>query len=382
MTTRRGKQPAGLAEAAAAEAAPSLEAFDVEPAPADMALSELLAQLGGAKNASISVYRYKKNEPLVWLFDCVPEAFSKEQLRDKYNGGQFKLYIAYDGSLKKAPILSIEPPAVLAPATPPASTDVVLALREGLEKQAQMIRELKAQPAAPQLDLPSLIASATQMITALRQAAEPTRPAPAPAPPPAPTASLDAMIELLKKGIDLGRTVTPGEGGGAAADEGGIMGLVKGLMPILQPILDQVKAAATPAPAPQRVYPAPPGGQPAPAAVVAGGPMMQDQAKHYVAQLLDKARRNLDPTVYGQVILDMVPEGQLRVWLQQPNVLEQLATINPEVATYRAWFAALVAWLCEVLELPPPDLTPPGAGGNGTSDAARPDAANVPRSTT
>jgi hypothetical protein len=391
MSTRKGSKRATPAQGVIVTPAPMPAAEEDEPLPgdpSDRALLTLLSELAGSANAKVTVYRYRKNEPLTWLFGCHPEAFELEALRDKYNGGQFKLYITRDGVPIRNTVLNVEAPARLsAEQGPAAGADVVIAVRDAFEKQAALLRELKPAP-PPSLDIPALLQAATGMIAALRTASQPL-PAPAPPPPaPSPSASLDSMIGILQKGIDLGRTVTTPE---ASGNGEGLSGIVQTLLrsPIMSAIVEAVRAQAPAVPAQQRVFaapqapPPPPAVAPAPTAAAAGGPMDMQAMRAALAQLVAKARNNSDPILYADWILDNVPNGQVRALVVQVDLLEQLVRLNPEVQMYRPWFESLRASLLEALELPPhTGLTAEAGSANGTADAARPDAGDFPRPAT
>lgn len=392
-TTKRKPPPRPPAPAPTPTVVDPGEQLDPSGDPADVALSAMMSELAGTADAKVTAYRYKKNEPLSYLFKCHPEAFSLDELRDKYNGGEFKLYIARDGGLWRTMVISVEPPARITHEMggPPANADITIAMREGFERQAKQLSDAIAalRPTQPALDIPALLMSATSMITALRQASEPSHP-PAPAPaPPTPQASIESMISLLQKGVELGRDITPGAAG--PAGDAGFIGLIRDLIrsPMLGTVLEAARAqtaAAVPIPAPP-----PRATQPAPAAVAvptpqpsAGVVMLTEPQLRWIAQqLVPKARNNSNPGLYAEYILDNAPPGQVRAFVLQPDAIEQLVRVNPEVQIYRQWFDALRLALLQMLETEgDTGLTTQDARVNGTGDAARSDAADVPGPTT
>jgi hypothetical protein len=156
------------------------------PPPTD-ALSEMMAGLQGAANSRISIYRITKNQPPSYVAECAPESFSLDDLRDKYNGGEFRLYVMKDGRLWKNMRVFVEAPVRAATETHQGASsglgDVMALMREGFAAQAAAIRETAAArggaPMLSNMDLPAIITAISGAIVALR-------PPPAPPPPPAP----------------------------------------------------------------------------------------------------------------------------------------------------------------------------------------------------
>ena len=355
------------------------------------ALDQLLTDLGGDESAAVTVYRYSKNTRPEYLFRCSAAEMSLDDLRDKYNGGTFRLYIAKDGQLYSRKDIAIAAPLKIGASldTGGASTDMLGALREIGERQAQQLRDLlrEMRPEPQQsVNLPELITAMGTFMAAVR-------PEPAAPPPPAPSAAvgMDSLLSVLMKGLELGRE-TAGGGGG---DGGGVLGLVRDALK--SPLIGNMVQAAAHA---QQLQPAPQPQLPAAARIAMHAPQRAGQVPvsvpvptsqpeaeinamqaGYLAQLVKKAKDGADPELYADVILDNVPEDQIRKLIARADAIDVLATVNADVRTYRPWFEALRACLCEALQIPSQNPTffqpAPESGING-AHAARPDAEDVP----
>lgn len=346
------EQPASPEVAEGGEAPSGVEPADAIRQQDNASLQQLLAELAGSATARVTVYRANRNEPLKYMFQCSPEAFSLDELRDTYHGGDFRLYISRDGQLWKNIKVSVEPPPAVQSPIVPAQADIVIAMREGFERQAALMREMMTalRPQQPSLgSLPELIASITAAIGALRSVAEPRMPAMATPPPPAFDAS--KAVDLILKGVELARDL--GDGGG----EKSVMGLLGDLLK--SPLLaEAVKAQHAPPvrranPVPASGAPAAPAPAPAPqgAAPSVNGSNSEDaMLKTYITALVAKARAGSDPTLYADYILDNVPEPLIRHVLSHADIVGYLATIDPGVQAYREWFEELRAALQEGLE--------------------------------
>jgi hypothetical protein len=357
--------------------------LDDLPDPAALAVDQLLTELAGVTDATVTVYRILSGTeqrgsraPVEYLCKYPAEGFSLDVLRDAHGGGDFRLYInAGDGQIIRKLSVSVvrAPPAPApAPAAAAPGVDLVAALREGFAQQAQLLREA-LRPPPPAIDMPALLTATARMITELRGAVAP--PAAAAAPAPDMLGRMDSLLSIFQKGLDIGREA-------ASPDEGGIMGLVKELIksPLIDAAAKQIATGgavplANPAPAVTAAAPA----RPAPipnAPGVPGAPTQGEQMRFYLAQLVRKAHDNADPTLYAAYIVDNVPEPIVRGFIERADWFEELTRVHPPVANYRAWFEELHAALIEELT---PDMSvdtnagltdPPGASNTAPDDAS------------
>lgn len=74
--------------------------------------------------------------------------------------------------------------------------------------------------------------------------------------------------------------------------------------------------------------------------------------RNYLPMFIQAAATGADPGTYADMILDQVPESQypsLAAWLQKPDCLEGLVTINPAIRYQQSWWVALRSALIEGL---------------------------------
>lgn len=323
-------------------------------------LNSLMAELAGSVSSNVTVYRTGRGVQRAYVFKCDAASFSLDVLRDKYNGGEFQLFITRDGVLWKNRTVTIEPPqAVRDPAPPPTAPamDAVTLLREDLRKQNEMIAGVLRTLAAPAppprsifegVNMMELVQSAGVLLNMLR-------------PPPAPqqTPPVETYINALMKGVELAKEVKS-EGG---ESDTGLMGVVKEMLrsPLLATAMQAAASQATapqPQPRPQLPVrprpPAPPVAAAAPPVTPPAAPPaesfagetsdMMPMLKMYLGLLVGKAAAQSDPGIYADLVLDNLSDEQLNQLLDaQPSPVDWLATIDPAVLTHREWFESLIA---------------------------------------
>lgn len=317
-------------------------------------LNSLMAELAGSVSSNVTVYRTGRGVQRAYVFKCDAASFSLDVLRDKYNGGEFQLFITRDGVLWKNRTVTIEPPQAVRDPTPPQAhpADALALLREDLRKQNEamtaVLRTLAAPPPPPRpflegVNIMELVQGAGVLLNLLR-------------PPTPSTPSPDTYVTALIKGIELAREVKAEGGDGDTS----LMGVVKEMLrsPLLataiQATATQAQAAPPPRPTPQIPQrPRPPASPqpaaaptptPAPPAESFAGETVDPMLKMYVGLLVSKAAAQADTGMYADLILDNLTDDQLNQLLDaQPTPVDWLATIDPAVLLHRAWFEAVLA---------------------------------------
>ncbi len=71
-----------------------------------------------------------------------------------------------------------------------------------------------------------------------------------------------------------------------------------------------------------------------------------------ISYLVAQAKKQADPQTYADVVLDTVPEDELRVLMQLPDPIAFLSQHNTEVAAYRPWFTELMKEVKAELDAP------------------------------
>lgn len=357
-----------------AGAAQADEDVSAGPPPVD-ALSEMMSGLQGAANSRISIYRIVKNQPPSYVAECAPESFSLDDLRDKYNGGEFRLYIMKDGRLWKNMRIFVEAPVRATTEVHQAASsglgDVMALMREGFAAQAAAIRETATRGSSPLLsnmDLPAIITAVSGAIVALR----PPAPPPVIAPPPSEDSASKA-IDMFIQGITLARELRED----ASPVDNSIGGMLRSVLQ--SPLMAQaVQAATTSTPAqparpaqPRPALPAPP---PPPTPAQPEGSDM-NMLHYYYGVLCQKAASGADPVLYAELVLDNVDDDTLNTLLtKQPTPLDALIAEYPAAAPHRDWFAKLIDTLMSAMSEEQADEP---ASAATAINGAHPDAAHV-----
>lgn len=326
----------------------------------DAQLSEMFEQFGGDENDAqfkINIYRVQEGRgELGYCFSCVPSELPiLDKIRDDYGPGKYEIRV-YEKTdktrLKKRTKLVIEKaqkkPVVAVPAQQNTGElkEVITAMMNMQQKsmeqfqQLMLARQSVQPPAAPAIDPMQMI---TGMVTAMSQLNGMM---------PRPEASgMDQFI----KGIEVAKELAVESSGGEKGMADVLINMAKEFG---QPIMQMVnKMDSMPA------QPVQPGSQ-SPTPQLPPQPVQPTQEndpmfmlKMQLKMLVNKAAANADPALYADLILDSMPEAQIREFLGQPNLREFLTELNPAVLNYWPWFEQLQA---EVLA----GLTPAPEGSN------------------
>lgn len=323
-------------------------------------LQAMMSDLAGAATSKITVYRVVKNQPLAYVFACSPDAFSLDDLRDRYNGGEFRLFISRDGKLWKNTRVCVEPKhtAQSIEVAPSATAELAAALRDGFARQAEATQALlrsatqAVRPSFAGIDIPATIAAVAAAVTALR-------PPPVPMMPMQQPANQNQSIDMLLKGIELARELRSDMGGGG--EDPSMMTLLRDV--IKSPILAQAVAAASPSfltTQPKQMLQ-----QPTSITPPAGGFARETQPRaappesmlvHYLAHLTRKAAEGGDPALYADLVLDNLDQDALISMLdRKPTAVDALIRDYPPVAQHREWFSSLVEIIRDALAPDPAD---------------------------
>lgn len=309
-----------------------------------LALSHLIGQLAGAHGSSVTVYRAEKNQAMKYMFQCAPENFSIDELRDKHRGGEFRVYIMRNGQLWKNQRLVIDKPEPEVIAVPlmapsgggggPGQASELAVLASAIKEQSALLMRLLDRP-APSGDLAGMLTAVAGVFTQLKQAADPPAP-----PPPAPPGDGNKAIEMLLKGVELARTL-----GGASGEGAGPLDLLRDL--ITSPLVAQaVKSVSEPAAhtvsvsRPRAAVPIkPPPVAPIRDAPPAGGLM---QGLEMLAVL---AEQGGSPDDAASLALDYAPPALLDTLLERSDsdLIEYLVTMHPRLGPHRTWCEQTVA---------------------------------------
>lgn len=346
--------------------------------PEDLALSGLLAELGSSSDAIVRVYESTgQGRRLEYLFECAPEEFSFDKLRDEYGGGDFRIHVRRPGmrgllanrliSIKrtKKPEIGIQFP--INQITPEQISDAVTkGLTEALSRLIPLL-----QPQAKAIDPTELEDRFMQRMVTMKELFT------------QPSGGM-GNIELFIKGLEMAKDF-----GHVPVGDAGLPDLlIEAVRTFGKPLADIVsKQAAMPQAvgqvvAPRMLTPVPVGVN----AIKAGekvaiednelGPLLP-----YVNFLLVQAGHERDPEIYANLFLDQVEISVAEKYINRADLLESIIKIKPEAEQYRAWLSEFLTLARELLEEERKGLTAEeGAAKLASPEGVPEDAAREPAS--
>lgn len=296
---------------------------------------------------SFSVWRILPNEAdMAFLFKGLPSDMPiTERLRDEFDGGKFQIRIFKNKKTFRRVSINVEKPrkSTVVATVKNDMAEMVKVLAEQQERQFAMLREtmlqLNGKNVTPQPSQMEMMAGMMSLLSGMKAFVTP---------PPAPVVDSfgpEKMMDLLIKGMELGR-----ESGGGGGDGDSLMGLARDF--IKSPLAGSLAQAALTAPKPvQRpvvqqnnpVLSAPvpetnqalnnPAVEP-----LENQPMHNPVIVHNLKMLVSKAGQGADPVLYAEFILDNVPESMVQENILRDDLIEYFSAINPKVKTHEAWF--------------------------------------------
>lgn len=331
----------------------------VTESPEDMALENILADLGGeGADASVHVYRVTPGKPNAFVGQFGPLEFSMEHLQANFGPGDYKIHVRQNGRLRANRMISIAAPRnpiQTVPQNQNTNNDILTAMREGFQNMALMMQKTietmvtmqpKAKTTREMLEEMALMKSVFSDNV--------------------PKSDPMQIIELASS---LAEKIQPrtGEVGNGEI----LLEAIKNFGPLL------ASGAAQ-----QNFVPTPP-------AVIQQNPIQQSpiqqspetdpmfMLKMYLNVLINHAEHEHDPAVYADVVLDTVGEEKAIEFLNGENWLEKLSEINPRVKEPK-----IKAWLYElrrhIMDLTSPDN--PGIDGDIVDSTPPINATEKPRS--
>ncbi len=341
--------------------------FSVDPEGEDEVISgaeALIEEVRGEDDATVNVYRIGAGRGKeAFLFSQSPNDVSAKDIMERcqteFLGGDFKMVIRDANRIVRSARFSVEIPKQ--PDAPPKPEGLgiteLLAMMQAQNTQnmqmfqASMTAMAEAfkgsQNNQPAFNPTEATRTIMESVAAIKQLADP------PAPPPD---NGSKMVEMLIQGVTLAREIGGKEGETNTND-------------LLSKAMDFLPALATGAQTLQNQRAQPPvpvGPQPHPDPETQASierehreAMEREQEKQAwelnIAMLLGWAKQGKDPLLYAELILDNAGEEKVIAFIEQPDAMEKLISINPEVANFRPWFEQLKA---EILALTEPDPAP------------------------
>lgn len=317
---------------------------------------DILAELGQMENAAefeLRVFRVpEKGGKRIWLFN-LPGARAGEileTLRDKYGSGKYEIrnWQTVNGKTKAAKNhrieIDIETPRAAPQADQPVQDHALTAMVQqqgaALAMALQQIAEMKREPVSPQppVDIGAMMGSVARIMREIREISPP---APPPPPPPvSPLEMLTGVISLVRDLKDDGREKSLAEIVSEFVQSDFMRAVVGAQNPA---------ATALPAAPPQNalaVQPQPPAPPQNPASQMDA----ETQALvGYIRMLCSRAARGGDVALAADMIVEDVPEQQLRMLLAMPDPVGAMTVYVPAVASHAAWFRLVMSEVAAAL---------------------------------
>ncbi len=305
--------------------------------PDEVAIRRILSGLGDdSAGVLVTVYRIDDKNQKEYLYECSPDDFSLDSIRDDWGSGKYRIYARNNsGHFVLNRVVRIAAPRQANPLEQPRVDlmSVITTLGEQQAKAAEAMRAMmlevitKTQPAAQAFDPAAMMSSvvatmgAVQKMMGGNEKADP--------------------VEMLLKGLDL-------------ADRFGSSDRDTGMFDVMKEIVKQTAGplakAAEASIDSQATRPRPPNRVEAPAteavkpALDHADAAMQQLGKN-LGLVLDQAKRNSSTDLWAEIIIDQIPDGQLDSFvglISLPDVIDRMVRVNPEVELYRPWFKELV----------------------------------------
>lgn len=310
----------------------------------EQALLSELDTAGGDVVFGMKIYAVQPGASLkgvrdAWLFDCDGSEYNsvRARLRDDYGTGLYRIRLFKNGKLYRSfdwqiQALAKPSPATIAPDTATGLADMMarmMAASEArMEKLIVTVLAARPQPLPPSDPLDQFAKMAGIFATLSR---------------PTPSAVVDpsAHIDLLMKGIELGKAVT---------SEGGETGPMDVIGKFLTP--EVIGRLMTPPPqAP--IINHPPGvvaipqtaPQPAPQSAPSNNNAGINTFPGLMGFLISRAAANSDPALYADLVFDVVSVGDIKTLIAMPDPFGELSKAFPAMAAYKGWFDQLFTTL-------------------------------------
>jgi len=326
----------------------------------DMALSNLLAQLGGpGSEAKVNVYQLdaQKNKAFVGAF--TPEEFTLELVQQQYGPGDYEIRVYKDGRLVTRKILRIAAPKagnVQGYAPPPAQETAKIVetmnagfrelgnmfatalgqlaqnqrpqeSRQDMLKEMLMYKELFAsnQPAAPAVDPMTMFNTALELAEKIK-------------PREGDIGTGEMIMEAMKTfGAPLAAAVSRAQ---QPQQMGHVMNVPQLQPPVMPNPIAPIPQHETAQPAPQQ-----------------NEDEMNLAKRMYFNLLVSNAKQDNDTFTYANMVLDLVGEDETLQMLNSPDWFEQLCKEDSRCAEYRPWFEKLRENIFELTKEEEPDIS-------------------------
>jgi len=296
-----------------------------------------------SKKVSLERQEEKHNGKFYYLGTVESEGLTLDWVKDEFGGGTFRARLLDEkGKFIRAKNFSIDPrykarvplnESSSSQIIHTSSTDGMGEIKLLIEKQNALIERIFSRPPVDPLDSLDKMTSIISKLMPQRETASIQSPL-----------NADTLFSIFQKGIDLGMGMNSDSYMPVIKEMGmPLLEIVKNITKNGTAIQEKIKAAipsTVPIPS-QGAMPPPSPPTPPPVSAPAQVPGLEDIIKAYLPQLCQLAKFGKDPSLYADLTLDQMPGEHFDSFanlLSDPQLIEKLATVNPEVKNHEQWF--------------------------------------------
>lgn len=309
-----------------------------EPDPDDIALANVLAELGSSStDAKVNIYQLDARQNRAFIGAFMPSEFSLEKVQAEFGPGDYEIRVYNAGKLATRKVIKIAAPKnpvqsnQLAMTVPQIAPDKIIeTMQNGFKEMSAMFANALNTLAANQ-PKPKTTMEMLQEMQLMREIMGGNQPA-------IPQTDPLQMVELA---VQLSEKITPRTGEPGAGEI--ILEAMKNFAPVLgkiaqasPPAMPQIMTQQNPALMSNPIQ--------APAQPPAQNPEHDEMTlakRMYLNMLLKNAAADNDTETYANLMLDVVGEDAARAFASDPQWFEKLCAEAPQAAQFPEWFGRL-----------------------------------------
>lgn len=332
--------------------------FGDETLPSENATDRVMAMLdevGGDDKAVVKVYRKRPDGKNVWLDDYSPLEFENggvKMMRQKYGGGSYVIFLY--GMTPRGAFGIRTKAEVEIEAT--KESEVRVPVNDGRmdRLEALVTKMLERPPVDPMMEMQKMFAMAGTMREAFGLNNAPQK------------SGVTEALEMMREMRAAAGELMPER---ESSDEGGLLGMAKGIIPLIGAVVAQQQAGAAPMtalpPIDQTATIAPNNGPLPPGTVQTqpeGEPMSAEMLamialKGYIKAIVMMAKTGVDPQKGADIIYKHLPDEMIGM-MELPVWWELLIEQAPDLKPYQEWVTkardlAMAQFAKEAAEAPP-----------------------------
>lgn len=326
----------------------------------DSQLDNIFNEFGGDDRDTrfkIKIYRIMPDKgDREYCFSCVPSELPiLDRVGGDYGGGRYEAWTLKNGKIFKRQGFNVAPPPKR-PVNPAAGFENVMAtLAENQNKQFEKLAQLmvahqqnQAVPVAPppqQFNPMEMMQGMAGMLASLHSM----------------TSKSESNMDMFFKALDVAKDLTADREGKTTWD--GVTALAKEFGPPLVQLVAAGNEIKNQSVSENRgvLPPSKPGNPTPPLTTHEAQPPLNPSKTMTPRQILDflceKAKANTDPGLYVDFLMDnqQFLTNEVVAIIMDPNALQFITQLNPNVAHYKPWFNSFISMMSEAISIPNPE---------------------------